>query len=208
MLQERFLDNARVRKFIRQRAGTFRFFREQILNDARMSPAEQAVEVAELLVKIVVTLRPDRDDIDGGAGCRPDDFRERPDPRIGSDSLAVLDAGIEKRPRHRVIHVNSGNDERTEEIAFPAFIDAEMRLEHFWRMDLLVAELRLFQDFRLELELDELLNPPSLKQKLGTLLVNRDAQLVFLREEKRVRLRREDEAEIVQQGTQLGGLVR
>ena len=62
-------------------------------------------------------------------------------------------------------------------------------------MHLLVAESRLAQNFRFELELNELLDPFALHQDFRPLLVNCDAELVLLREKNRVRLRRESETE-------------
>ena len=50
------------------------------------------------------------------------------------------------------IHIHAGDDQRPEEIAFAAFIDAEVRLEHFRRMHFFVTKLRFAENFRLELE--------------------------------------------------------
>ena len=129
----------------------------------------------------------------------PNRFRERTNPRVRADSFAVLNAGLQKFPRDPAIHVDARDDERSEEIALAAFVDAEMRLEHFRRMHFLVAELRLAQNLRFELELHELLDPLALQQHLRSLLVNGDAQLVLLREEKRVRPRREFERQFLEQ---------
>ena len=113
--------------------------------------------------------------------------RERADPRVRADAFAVLDAGLHEFARDPAIDINAGDHERAEEIAFAAFIHAEVRLEHLRRMHFLVAELRLAQDLRFELKLHELLDPLPLQQHLRPLLVNGDAELVLLREEKRVR---------------------
>ena len=50
----------------------------------------------------------------------------------------------------RCIHVHPRDDQWPEEIALPALVDAEVRLEAFRREDFLVAEFRLAEDFRLQ----------------------------------------------------------
>ena len=63
VLQQGSFDYPCVSKFVRQSPGTLRLLREQIFNDPRMSPAQQAVQVAKFFVKIVIALRPDGDRI-------------------------------------------------------------------------------------------------------------------------------------------------
>ncbi len=75
-------------------------------------------------------------------------------------------------------------------------------------MNLFIAELCLPENFRLQLELDELLDSLALQQNLRPLLVDGDAEFVFLREKERVRLRREVETEFLQQAAKLCGLIR
>src|SRR5438552_3531762 len=115
-----------------------------------MPPAEQPIEVAKFFVKIVIALGPDDYRIDDGSGRSTDDLRQGMDPCIGSDPLAVRNSRIKKFSRDWGIDVDAGNDQRSKEIAFSALIDAEMRLEHFRRMNLLVAEFRLFENFWLQ----------------------------------------------------------
>jgi len=76
-----------------------------------------------------------------------------------------------------------------------------MRLEHFRRMHFLIAQPRFAQNFWLQLELDELFHSSALHKHFWTLLVNRHAELVFLREENRPLLRGKFEPELVQQCT-------
>ena len=76
-----------------------------------------------------------------------------------------------------------------------------MLLEHLWRMHLFVSQLGFPENFRLQLELHELLHPPALHQHFGSLLVNRHAQFVFLREENCPLLRRKFEPEFFEQRT-------
>ena len=96
VLQERFFDHARIGKFIGQRPRTIRPFREQVFDHARVSPAEQAVEVAELLVEIVVTLRTDEHDVERDARRLPDHLRQSANSRVGPDPFAVLDSVFQK----------------------------------------------------------------------------------------------------------------
>src|SRR3954464_4880325 len=73
-------------------------------------------------------------------------------------------------------------------------------------MDFFVTELRFLEDFRLQLELDELFDPLSLQQDLRAFLIHRDAELVFLREKKRVGPLPKLEAQIAKQIAKLRGL--
>jgi hypothetical protein len=75
-------------------------------------------------------------------------------------------------------------------------------------MNLLVTEFRLFQNFRLKLELDKLFNSLPLQQNFWTLFVNGDTELVFLRKKKGVGLGREVEAQILKQRAEPGRLIQ
>src|SRR4029077_274416 len=102
-----------------------------------------------------------------------------------------------------MVNVNTRYHQRSKKIALPALIHAKMRLEHLWRMHFLVSQLRFAPNFRLQLELDELLHISSLDEHCRSLLVNGHAQLVLLREEQRVLLRGKFESEIFKQRTKL-----
>ena len=54
VLEKRLLDHAGIGKLIRQRPWTSRFFRQQILNHSRMSPAKQPVQVSEFRLELIV----------------------------------------------------------------------------------------------------------------------------------------------------------
>ena len=155
-----------------------------------MAPAEQPVKITKLLVKLVVLRRSDENCFHQAQGSFPNRVRKRANPCVGSDSFAVHYAGIDKFVSNPTIDIRSGNHQRPEEIALPALIYTEMGLEHFWGMHFLVAELRFAKNFRLQLELHELLHVTALHEHLRSLLVNCHAQLVFLRKEKCVFLRR------------------
>src|SRR4051794_39169666 len=71
-LQQCFLDHAWVREFVRECARTIWFPLQEVLDHPGVTPAEQAIEVAELFVEIVVALGPDRDRVSNRARSRPD----------------------------------------------------------------------------------------------------------------------------------------
>src|SRR3954451_21248943 len=116
--------------------------------------------------------------------------------RIGSYALAVLHAQIEQLARALSINEDTGDHQRSEKIAFSAFIDAEMRLEHFGEVDFVVAQPGLAEDFPFKHKLHALLASPALQPNLWTFLINCYAQLLSLRKENRVWLRRKGEASL------------
>lgn len=207
LLQERILDYPDIGKLVRQGARTIRPLGEQILDDAGVAPAEQAVEVAEFSIKLVVTLRADEHDIEGHARGLANQFRQRPDPRVRADAFAVLDSVFQKMPRDRAIGEHAGDDKWTEEVAFAALINPEMWREHFRRMHFLVAESRFPENLRLQLKTDELINPFTLQEQLRSFLVDGGAELVFLREENGVGLGRKSETALGEQLPQRPHLV-
>src|SRR4029077_14697593 len=113
--------------------------------------------------------------------------------------FAVLNPGIDKLTRDSRVDVNARDHQRPEEIAFAAFVDAEVRLEHFRRVHLFIAQFCFAKDFRFQLELDELFYSPALNQNFGSLFINRDRQLVLLSKKDGVRLGGELEAELLEQ---------
>src|SRR6266446_5613821 len=83
-----------------------------------------------------------------------------------------------------------------------------MRLEHLRRIHFFVTQFGFTKNFRLELELHKFLYAFALHQNLRPLLVNRDAQLVLLCEEKRVLLWRELKTEFIEQRAKFRRLLR
>jgi hypothetical protein len=77
-----------------------------------------------------------------------------------------------------------------------------MRLKHFRRMHLFVAEPSFAENLRFENELYEILHPAPLHQNLWTFLINGYAQLFLLRKKNRVRLRRKGESTFPQKPAQ------
>ncbi len=194
VLQKRSFDHAGVSKLIRQRPRTIGFFFEQILDDSRVSPAEETVEVGKLFIEVVVSFGSDKYDVEYNPGCLPNRLRQFVDSRVGTDSFAILDPAIDKRARDGEIREYTRDDERSKEVAFAAFIDSEVRLEHFRRVYLFIAETRFAQDLWLQLKAHEILDAAPLKEKLATFLINRHAQLILPGEEKGVRAIRKIEA--------------
>src|SRR6266481_9143319 len=206
VLEQGRINHPRIRKLVRQRARASRLSLQQIFYHARVAPAEQPVKITKLLVKLVVLRRSDQNGFHQTQRSFPNRVRKRANPCVGSDSLAVHHAGIDQFASNPTVDVRSGNHQRPEEIALPALIDTEMRLEHFWGMYFLVAELRFAKNFRLQLELHELLHVTALHEYLRSLLINRHAQLVFLRKEKCVFLRRKFKTKLFKQRTKLRSL--
>ena len=107
-----------------------------------------------------------------------------------------------KLSRDCAIGKDAGDHERPEEIALAAFVDAEMRLEHFRRMHFLITEPRFAENLRLQFETDEILDALALQEHLGSFFVNRDAQFILLGEKERVGLRRKIETGFLEQAPQ------
>src|SRR6478672_12926284 len=131
-----------------------------------MSPSQEAIQISEAFVHLVVARGADDDDVVKALRLFANGLRQRANPRIRSDSLAVLHAGIHQFPRDSAVNENTGDDERSKKVALAAFIDAEVRLKHFRRMHFFIAELGFAEDFRLELELNELFRLFPLHQNL------------------------------------------
>src|SRR4029077_13961042 len=83
-----------------------------------------------------------------------------------------------------------------------------MRLKHFRRMHLFVAEPSFAENLRFKNELYEILHPTPLNQNLWTFLINGHAQLFLLRKKNRVRLPRKGESAFPQKPAQLLRLFR
>src|SRR5881275_789078 len=138
------------------RSRAVRLPRQQILDDAGVSPAEQAVEIAEFLIKFVVTRWPDCNHV-GSRTCDPPDFFcQRMNPCVRSDLFTVLHPEIEQLTRSFPIDKDTRDHQRSEKIAFPTFVHAKMWLEHFRRMHFFVAEAGFAENLRFEDELYEI----------------------------------------------------
>jgi len=120
----------------------------------------------------------------------------------------IMRQRVEKLARDTPIDVNPRYYQRPEEIALPALVHTEMRLEHFGRVHFFVAQFRFAQNFRLQFELHELLDAPALHQHLWSFLVDRHAQLVLLRKKNGPILRRELEPGLLEQTAKLPHLLR
>ena len=125
---------------------------------------------------------------------------------IGGNAFAVRDPDLLELPREIAVHVNSGDDERAEEVALAAFVDAEVRLEHFGIEHLLVAELGFAENVRLQAKAHKVFGAPALNHRFRTFFVNGDRQLVLLRKVERVGTRFELVSFLPQQELQFRGL--
>src|SRR5207247_2140136 len=203
VLQQGCSDHARIRKLVRQRSWAFRLFCQQILDHARVAPAQQPIKIAKFVVELVVFRRSDQNYFHQTQRALANRVRQRANSCVGADPLAVHHAGVQELPRDPAVHIRPGDHQWSEEVALPAFIHTDMGLEHLWRMHFLISQLRFAQNFRLQLELHELLDTAALHEDLWPLLVNRHAQFVFLRKEQRVLLRRKFESELFKQRAKL-----
>src|SRR5439155_46835 len=122
--------------------------------------------------------------------------------------LTVLHPEIEELARAFTIDKDTRDHQRSEKIALPAFVHAKMRLKHFRRMHLFVAEPSFTENLRFENELCEILHPAPLHQNLWTFLINGHAQLFLLRKKNRVRLRRKGESAVLRAWEGLGYYAR
>ena len=62
-----------------------------------------------------------------------------PDLFVTPDHLAVLHPRITKMTGQIPVEIDTRNDQWSEKIPLAAFINSEMRLEPFWRMDLFIT---------------------------------------------------------------------
>ena len=127
---------------------------------------------------------------------------------IGGDSLAVRNADVLKLFRQIAIHMDTGDHQRSKEVALAAFVDTEVRLEHFGVVHLFVAEPGFGEDIRFEAKTHEIFGAASLDYRFGPLLVNSDREFIFLREIERIRTRLELVIFLLQQEPEFGGLRR
>src|SRR5204863_1992791 len=101
-----------------------------------MSPTEETVEIAEFLIELVVTCRPNRNDVGSLARNPPNFFGQRVNPCVRSDPLAVLHPEIEELARALTIDKHTRDYQRNEKIALTALIHATMPLKNFRQMHL------------------------------------------------------------------------
>ena len=135
-----------------------------------------------------------------------DGGREVSDALVRGNAFAVGDSDLLEVSREIAVYVDTGDDERAEEIALAAFVDAEVRLEHLGIEDLFVAELGFAENVRFEAKLHKVLGASSLDDHLRAFFVNGDRELVLLRKIERVRARFELVSLLTQQKFQFRGL--
>jgi len=201
------LQNADIGKLIREGTGTVGAEFAEVLNDAGMAPSEETVEVANFFVEGVVTFRGDGDDALRGAGFA-DGCGEGANFLVGGNSFAVGDARVLEGSGQIGIDIDAGDDERTEKVAFAAFVDPEMGFVEFGLEDFFIAKPRLAENLRFEEELDKMFRPFALDESFGALLVHGNRKFVAFGEEEHVGPGFEGIIVAFQSGFQLRGLLR
>ena len=96
-----------------------------------MSPAQQAVQVPKLFVKLIVFLRTDSHRFNQRALSLTDRVGQGANPSVRADAFAVLYAAFHEFARDPAIDIHTRDHERPEEISLATFIYAEMRRKHF-----------------------------------------------------------------------------
>src|ERR1700731_229435 len=207
MTKQRLFHPPRIRELVGQRARAVRFFGQQVFDHPGVTPGEQFVQIAEFLIQLVIFRWTNQHDFDQTHRILSNRICQRDNPGIRPDTVAVLHPGLNQFSRDPVVYIDARDHERSEKIALSAFVHAEMRLEHFRRVHFLIAELRLAQNFRLQLELHEFFYALALHKHLWAFLINRHAQFIFLTKKNRVFLRRKFETELIQKRTKCFHLV-
>ena len=202
-LHEGALEDARVGELVAEGGRAIGLSLAEVFDHPGMAPSEEAVEVADFFVERIVFFRRDDDDLADEPRRGADDFGQLADLCVGADGFAVADAGFEEMAGDGFFRVSTGDDERTEEVAFAAFIDAEVRGKTLGVVDLLVAEARFTEDFGFECELDEIFGVLALDDGFRSFFVNGHGHSGFLPEVKGVRSRLEFEPLLDEKGAQL-----
>ena len=125
-LAEGALEHPLVGELIAQRPRAGRHLLVQCRDDASVAPSQQAVEVAELGVKLIVAVRAHADNLPGHPGQRTDFLRHGVNASIVADLLAVAAADLEQRRRRALIGEHAGHHQRAEIIALAALIHPEV----------------------------------------------------------------------------------
>ena len=93
-----------------------------------MAPCEESVQVADFAVELVVARRC-HCHYPGWNADLADGCRQFADSFVAADCLAVLNAGVAEFAGDFGIHIDAGDDERSEKITLAAFVNAEVWLE-------------------------------------------------------------------------------
>jgi len=119
LLEKGVADEFLVAELVRDRLPRGYPFQD-VLDGPGVPPGEQAVEVAELVVELVVFLRADGHDRVKGIGFF-EGFGEVPRPSVGNP-LGVLDAELPENPLLAFGHEEGGDDEGAEKIPLARFV--------------------------------------------------------------------------------------
>ena len=176
---ERAFDEFGFSELVAEGARAIGSLGEKIFDCFGMAPSEEAVEVMEFLVELIVAFGSDDNHRMGGAWSMADELGESADSLVGADAFAVLNSGFDEGTGDGLIDKAARDDEGTEEVPFAAFIDAKMWSKHFWLSGFFVSEASFTEDFWFEAEGDKVLGAFALEDDLGTFLVNGDVQAIF-----------------------------
>ena len=176
---QRIPDQVFLPEFIRESFGTFRRFLKQVLQGSGMTPREQPVETADFGVCPVVCLRTDGNDGGLSVEDRRDLSGDLRDPGIAFDGFGIPDTESCQFCDGSFIRDKcAGNDKRTEEIAFSAFVDPGMRCKDRFRGTVCVrrCERGFFEDLRFQQKLQKFSCPFSLNDQFAGCIC-RDADI-------------------------------
>ena len=176
---ERAFDEFGFSELVAEGARAIGSLGEKIFDCFGMAPSEEAVEVMEFLVELIVAFGADDNHRMGGAWSMADELGESADSLVGADAFAVLNSGFDERAGDGLIDKAARDDEGTEEVPFAAFIDAKMWSKHFWLSGFFVSEASFTEDFWFEAEGDKVLGAFALEDDLGTFFVYGDVQTIF-----------------------------
>ncbi len=138
---------------------------------------------------LVVAFRADGNHLRGATRRRTDGGSEFADTGGAGDALRVHDACGDQLAGNLGVGEHAGDDERAEEVALAAFVDAEVGFELVRLQHLLVAESGLAKHFGFEREAHEVLSALALHQHLRAFLIDRYIELALAGGEERVGLR-------------------
>lgn len=166
-------DQALVSELVRKRGLALGSFLEEILQCAGVPPCQQTVQTPDSLIKTVVRFRTDRDDGEFPVHHAPDLRGDPNDHPVILNHFGVFDADFRKSARNRfVCNKYAGNDQRTEKVPLPAFIQSGMRHKRRRRCPDFprLPEGFLTENFRFEYEFNKILRIRTLHNKFPALV--------------------------------------
>ena len=174
---QRPLDQRLVGELVRQHPRALRHLFEQVLDHPGVSPSEQPVQVADLVVEAVVGLRRQVHHRILIARDLPDSLRQLQNLLRAFDQLGVATAKLTQLRAGFGVGVDSGDAQRPEEVPLAALVDAAVRLDRFVSRIGVQPECESVQDLRLQNETHEILRAAALHRQFAG-VVDRHIDLV------------------------------